>query len=375
LSAGEITGHQAGPAALVLHVIPTPAARGAQREARALADQLDAPGVRHHRVLGLFDGPPEVVVDYSLAFPAGDHPASGFDVRLVSPLRRELKRLDPDVVVAHGSDTLKYLVPALIGRPTRLVYYAIGTYAGSPDRRLQLELWRFLSARADVVAACGEEVRQECLQLLKRPAGRVTAVSNGRDPQLFHPRESVVAGGEPVVTFVGALARTKRPGRFVEMVAALRKAGHPLRAQIIGDGPLRDELVAPAKDAGVELLGLRADVPALLRAADVIVFPSLPAGEGMPGVLIEAGLSGVPVVATAVPGVRTILDDGETGLVVGIDDFEALVTATATLLAEPQMRADMGAAARERCAERFSLTEVAAGWLSVLQPLLRSPRP
>ncbi len=369
-----MTEHQTGPIPLVLHVIPTPAARGAQREARALADQLDAPGARHHRVLGLFDGPPEVVVDYSLAFPAGDHPASGFDVRLVPRLRRELKRLDPDVVVAHGSDTLKYLVPALVGRPTSLVYYAIGTYAGSPDRRLQVELWRFLSARAGVVAACGEEVRQECVQLLKRPKDRVILVSNGRDPQLFHPRESVVARNEPVVTFVGALAPTKRPDRFIEMVAALRQAGHPLRAQIIGDGPLRNELMAPAKVAGVELLGVRADVPVLLRAADVIVFPSLPAGEGMPGVLIEAGLSGVPVVATAVPGVRTILSDGETGLIVGIDDLTALVIATAALLDDPHRRAAMGAAARERCAARFSLTAVTAGWLSVLQPLLPPPR-
>ena len=114
-------------------------------------------------------------------------------------------------------------------------------------------------------------------------------VSNGRDPQLFHPRESVVARSEPVVTFVGALVTTKRPDRFIEMVAALRQAGHPLRAQIIGDGPLRDELVVPAKVAGVELLGPFRHFPALLRAADVIVFPSLPAGEGMPGVLIEAG--------------------------------------------------------------------------------------
>jgi glycosyltransferase involved in cell wall biosynthesis len=324
-------------------------------------------------VLGLFNGPAGVVVDYTLAVPAGDHPASGFDVRLAPRLRRELKRLAPDVVVAHGSDPLKYLVPALIGRPTKLVYYAIGTYAGSPDRRLQVELWRFLSARADVVAACGEDVQQECVRLLKRPKARVVLVSNGRDPQLFHPRESVIVRNEPVVTFVGALAPTKRPERFIEMIAALRQAGHPLRAQIIGDGPLRDELAAPANVAGVELLGVRADVPALLRAADVMVFPSLPAGEGMPGVLIEAGLSGVPVVATAVPGVRTIIDDGETGLVVGIDDLAALVTATASLLAEPHLRAAMGKAARERCAARFSLTAAAGGWLSVLQPLLRPP--
>src|ERR1700722_1566230 len=64
---GPITegGAPASPP-LVLHVIPTTTARGAQVEARAVADELDAPGVRIHRVLSLFDGRPEVASDYSL---------------------------------------------------------------------------------------------------------------------------------------------------------------------------------------------------------------------------------------------------------------------------------------------------------------------
>ena len=58
---------------------------------------------------------------------------------------------------------------------------------------------------------------------------------------------------------------------------------------------------------GVELLGPRSDVPELLRSADVFVFTSLPTGEGMPGVLIEAGLSGLPAVSTPVPGAATVV--------------------------------------------------------------------
>ncbi len=61
---------------LVLHVIPTTVARGAQLEARALADQLDRPGVRVHRVLSLFDGPAEVVADLSLGHRGDPHPGS-----------------------------------------------------------------------------------------------------------------------------------------------------------------------------------------------------------------------------------------------------------------------------------------------------------
>ena len=246
---------------LVLHLIPTPAGRGAQREARALADGLDEPGVRRHRVLSLFDGPAEVRPDLSLGFPVRRGPATGFDPRLVWRLRAALDAQDPAVVVAHGSDPLKFVVAATIGRRRRLVYYDIGTYAGSPDRRLRLGLWRWLSARADVVAACGEEVRQECVGMLGLAPERVAVVVNGRDPEVFVPRPPGPPRAEPVVAFVGALAPTKRPERFIELVAALRAEGHALRAQLIGDGPLASALAPAAAAAGVEVMGARPTWP------------------------------------------------------------------------------------------------------------------
>jgi glycosyltransferase involved in cell wall biosynthesis len=169
---------------------------------------------------------------------------------------------------------------------------------------------------------------------------------------------------------VGALTSGKRPDRFVEVVAAVRRGGIALRAALCGDGPLAPELVAPAAAAGVELLGSRSDVAAILRGADVLVFPSLPTGEGMPGVLIEAGLSGLPVVASAVPGVGSIVDDAVTGFVVDPDDLAAMVGALTTLLAEPELAHQMGSAARRRCVELFSLDAVATCWLSFLEPLL-----
>jgi glycosyltransferase involved in cell wall biosynthesis len=100
------------------------------------------------------------------------------------------------------------------------------------------------------------------------------------------------------------------------------------------------------------------------------VFPSLPTGEGMPGVLIEAGLTGLPVVATSAPGVSTIVEDGATGFVVGVEDLAAMVDATARLAEDPALRARMGAAARQRCEARFSIDAVASCWLSFLAPLV-----
>jgi len=357
---------------LVLHVIPTAAPRGAQREARALVTGLDVPGVRRHRLMSLFAGPDGVPVDVALGHDGGERPAVGFDPRLVLRLRAALRRLRPTVVVAHGGDPLKYLVPALAGWRLPLAYYATGTFehAGRPAR---VALWRALVRRADVVACEGEEVLEQCRDLLGVPAGRSLLAPNGRDPVQFHPpepHERHPGDGPPALVFVGALTTGKRPDEFVEVVAALRRGGTAVRAVVCGDGPLAPTLAGPAADAGVELLGSRPDVAEVLRRSDVFVFPSLPTGEGMPGVLIEAGLTALPVVATAVPGVRTVVEDGATGFVVDPGDRPAMVEAVARLVADGALRRRMGDAARVRCETRFSFEAVAACWWGFLAPLV-----
>ena len=268
---------------LVLHVIPTPAARGAQREARALADTLDTPGVRRHRVLTLFDRPPEVPSDFSLGVGNGSEAAKGFDPRLVIPLRAELSRLEPAVVVSHGSDPMKHLVTAMIGRRRPLVFYAIGTYAGRKDRHAQLFLWRTLARRADRVVACGEEARDECTDLLRVPAANVFLTANGRDPAQFHPSAHRSPSPIPTIVFVGALTPGKRPDCFIDLVASLRSRGIQLRARIIGEGPMHESLVGPAMHADVELMGPRSDVPALLRQADLLDLSKPPCRRGYAG--------------------------------------------------------------------------------------------
>jgi glycosyltransferase involved in cell wall biosynthesis len=363
---------------LVLHVIPTTVARGAQLEARALADQLDRPGVRVHRVLSLFDGPAEVVADLSLGHRGGSTPGVGYSLSLVRQVRAALDRFDPTVVVAHGSEPVKYLVPAMTGHRRPLVYYAIGTYSGG-ERGIQRRLWRYLCSRADLVAAEGDEVLDECVNRLGVPSERAALAPNGRDPDLFHPPFENGSRTDPVeaplVIFVGALTSGKRPDLFIDLVARLRAQGVPLRAELFGDGPLRHALPATAEPAGVELRGSRSDMADQMRRADVLVFCSRPAGEGMPGVLIEAGLSGLAVVATDVPGVRTIVKDGETGLIVGVEDPEAMTAATARILEDPRLRLAMGRAARQRGVEQFSLAAVGDRWLSLLDPWVGVDRP
>ena len=103
-----------------------------------------------------------------------------------------------------------------------------------------------------------------------------------------------------------------------------------------------------------------------LQEADVLVFPSAPDGEGMPGVLIEAGLCGLPVVATRVAGASTVVDDGRTGLLVRVDDADALGRAVSGLVRDPALRHSMGQAAHDRCTAKFALPVVADRWDALL---------
>jgi glycosyltransferase involved in cell wall biosynthesis len=159
----------------------------------------------------------------------------------------------------------------------------------------------------------------------------------------------------------------KRPDVFVEVVRSLRNDGTDLRALLVGDGPLRQVLEEPARVAGVELLGERTDVAELMRDADLMIFPSLPEGEGMPGVLIEAGLSGLCVVATDVPGASAVIEDGVTGSIVGITDIAGLLGQARKLLSDGARRRAMGQAARDRCNSLFSMETSASAWSTLLE--------
>jgi glycosyltransferase involved in cell wall biosynthesis len=355
---------------LVLHVIPSPLGRGAQRAARILVDGLDEPGVVRHRLLGLFDGPSEVEMDVALRHPGGRHPAEGFEPRLALRLRRELARLDPTAVVAHGGDAMKYALPAVIGTRRSLVYCVIGTYAGPPSP-LHMRGWRHIMARADLVVAIGDEVRDECTRLFGIAAHRMTMIPNGRDPSRYGPgvASATATASIPTLIFVGAMTPQKQPDRFIKGVGRLRSDGRTFRAILVGDGPLAGELVGLAEAYGVELLGSRSDVPELLSQSDILVFTSRPAGEGMPGVLIEAGLSGLPAVSTPVPGAATVLADGRTGVIVA-DSVGAIAEAVGQLLEDPVRRAAMGAAALSRCASEFTLERMAERWRVALQPMI-----
>ena len=156
---------------------------------------------------------------------------------------------------------------------------------------------------------------------------------------------------DPVVLMVGRLDNTKDHETLVDGISILHKRGLPARLRIAGNGANREMLAKRANASGigqaVKFLGVRSDIPDLLRTADVFAF-SVRSEEGLGIALVEAMASGVPVVATDVGACREVLDGGSCGLLVKPGDPEALADAIGELIGQPERAADRAQRARAR---------------------------
>ena len=202
------------------------------------------------------------------------------------------------------------------------------------------------------------------------PRARIHVVPNYTDhqPQPPMPRDAFHTPTD--VPHILALGRLHRNKGFDVLLAALPDLP---RAHVwfAGDGPERDPLEEQARALGVldrvRFLGWRTDVSALLQASDVVAMPSR--HEGFGTVILEAWAHGIPLVAATSQGPRDVVADGRTGLLVPIDDTEALLAALRRVLAEPALAEDLAAAARAEYLARYSRSAVIQQYLDTLSAI------
>ena len=300
-------------------------------------------------------------------------PGAG-DLRALLRLVRIARRDRPDLVHTHAAKggTLGRVAVMLAfprKRP-KVVHtfhgHSLTGYFSSRTARVYTRIERFLARRTDVLIAVSEEVRDDLVGLGVAPDQQFEVVRLGLDLGAFaddsdrDDRRAAIRAAwgvgetEQVVTLVARLVPIKRVDRFLETAALLAdRAG--VRFVVVGDGELRDELVAsaPARALGDRLVwaGFRRDVPDVCVASDVVVLTS--DNEGTPVSLIEAQAAATPVVSTSVGGVRSVVLEGETGLLA--DDPPALAAAIASLLDDPARAAAMGARGREHVLSTFGI--------------------
>jgi len=246
---------------------------------------------------------------------------------------------------------------------------------------------RHYTKHTDLVLANAEAVKRFCVERIGLPAERIEVIPNGIDLSPYACADAAgvaaakrgeleLADGQPVVGTVGRLAPQKGLDYLIPAMKRVREEFPDAVLLLAGEGPERARLEALARSEGlagaVRFLGLRMDVPELLRAFDVFVLAST--FEGMPNVVLEAMACGRPVVATAVSGTPEVVVEGETGLLVPPRRPEALASAMIDILREPSRARSMGRAGRQRIEERFTLQQVVRRYEDVYERLVSAKR-
>ena len=162
--------------------------------------------------------------------------------------------------------------------------------------------------------------------------------------------------------------------RLIEVVAALIRDGLPIRLELIGDGDLRRQLEQQIGATGLEhricLHGSVLDVLPLYAAFDVVVQASV--REGLPNVMLEAAAAARPIVATAAGGTPEIIIDGQTGLLVPVEDSEAMAGALRRAVTDPTLRTRLGGAARDHVTTTFGMDRFVAEFADLYETLVAS---
>ena len=257
-------------------------------------------------------------------------------------------------------------------------------YAEQRRRRSAL---RWAARRSDALVAVSEATADDLRRTLRLRNDEVKVVPNGipfRSGTRSKLRDELgISADDLLLVAVGNLYPVKGHAVLLRALGELTRssamAGVRWRLALAGRGEEEAALRALARDEGiadrVSLLGYRDDVPDILAAADVFVMPSL--SEGLPLALVEAMAAGLPVVVSDVGGVPEVAVAGKEAILVPAGDTARLGAGLATLVRDPDLRATMGAAARERARRDFSVSTMCEAYERLYRraALPRSPVP
>lgn len=312
------------------------------------------------------------------------------DPRALAAVRRLLVVRRPVLLHTHmaKAGTIGRMA-AMTVRPRPVVVHTfhghvLDGYFGSRTQRAFVAVERQLARHSDALVAVSTEIRDQLLDLGIGRSSQFAVISVGLDLTRFlavdRPQGKLRAalGLAHDVPLVGAVGRLV-PIKDIETLLAAVLPLPEVHLALVGDGELRGQLEARARQLGmasrVHFTGWWDDVAGAFSDLDVVALTSR--NEGTPLALIEAGAAGRAVVSTDVGGVRSVVQEGVSGILAPPGDAAAISRAVAHLLAHPARRAQMGAAGRLLSEERFGherlLREIRALYAGLLSS--RSPRP
>jgi L-malate glycosyltransferase len=303
-----------------------------------------------------------------LARQPGFHPGLGLRIADLAG------RYEAGIVHCHQYSPFVYATIAGLRRPSLcIVYTEHGRLTDAPPSRKRAAVNRVLGRRCDVIIAVSRELRGHMLAE-GFSSSRVQVIHNGVEPGAVvtsadAARAKQALGLPEDAWVVGTIARfdpVKQLDILIDAFAAVARAVPEARLVMVGGGPEGQRLEGLVGERGltdlVVFTGVRRGARALMPGFDVYVNTSV--SEGISLTLLEAMAASRPVVATRVGGTPEVIADGSTGLLVPANDVQSVVEAIISLRQDAAKRMSLGAAARTRVIEHFSLDRMARDYLA-----------
>jgi glycosyltransferase involved in cell wall biosynthesis len=296
----------------------------------------------------------------------------GLDLAALARARGLIRAHATDVLHTHNAVAHYLAMLASVGLPVGKVVNTRHGMGGMRRWDRAEMLYRAGLARTDIVTVVCEAAGNGAIERRLVPRRKLRVVPNGLRVQEFaiaspaaRMRLRQMLGLPPQTYLVGTVGRLNWAKDQNSLIRAFRRVHGQMpdtALVLVGEGALRAELEACARDEGVaasvHFLGDRNDVRELLQGLDVFALSSVSEGYSM--ALLEASATALPIVATDVGGNREIVREGITGRIVPPRDVESLAQAILGLLRDPGRAAQFGAAARSMVETGGSLEAVAA---------------
>jgi len=290
---------------------------------------------------------------------------SYYNPRRILELAVLLQEAEVDLIHSHGyfASTFARLAGLKAGRVAMVRHMHTTDHRFSP-RNMRIEA--LLSLYTDQVICVSQAVETFAVETLGIPAIRTCVIyntayakRNGSQGAGLEKRraELGIEADDFVIVTLASLKRNKGHEVLLHAARQLRQQHPRIKFLVVGDGPLRGELNAEAKQLGlaghVAFTGLQNDVSPYLEMAHALVLPTL-FREGLSVALIEGASAGLPLVGSNLGGIPEVIEHQENGFLVRPGDAADLAAAIGQLIANPDLRARMGRASRKIYKNRFS---------------------
>jgi glycosyltransferase involved in cell wall biosynthesis len=290
------------------------------------------------------------------------------DLRAFFSLVKEIKAFKPDLIHTHTAKAgfLGRVASIVSLHPSILVHtfhgHLLNGYFGRLKRTLVVIVEKVLGFFTDQLLAVGERVRQDLLQagigskerFGLMPPGLILGVL----PAQKESQEILgLSVGKLQCAFIGRVTQIKRPDRFLDVVAEIKRRRIEIEFLVAGDGELLEackERIA-AEELPAKVLGWQSNIEIVLAASDIVILTS--DNEGTPLSLIQAGMAALPVVTTNVGSIPEVVIDGVTGIVTNVDVME-IADALEKLAGDVGLSARMGSAAQEFTMANFGVNRL-----------------